>query len=90
VDPVHQGARPGLAAGLEDRGRHGEAILYLDEHLRFYPGDAAARAQRERLEGLAGTKDRARFHAELAAEFEAAGEAAKAAWHRERARGGAR
>ena len=43
VDPDTLDARPLLASALIQKGRIGEAILYLEEDLAIYPNDTAVR-----------------------------------------------
>jgi len=87
VDPDSLAARPNLAGALIQSGRTGEAILYLEEHVRLNPGDAGVRSALEELISRTGTteRDHAGFHEQLGLEFLAQGEPGKAAWHFERA-----
>ena len=86
VDPLSWMARPNLAEALISKGRLGEAILYLEEHLRLYPQDAPARRVLEDIVRRTGTtiRDHARFHEQIGLEFASRGEFTKAAWHFER------
>jgi tetratricopeptide (TPR) repeat protein len=87
IDPASWGARPCLAEALISSGRVGEAILYLEEHLRLYPQDSEVRRfldeARARFEVT--FRDHAGFHEQLGLEWEARGEFEKAAWHFEHA-----
>lgn len=85
VDPETT-TRPILAQVLIARGRVGEAILYLEEHLRVYPQDLKSRRALDELVVKTGTtaRDHAGFHEKLGIEFAARGEFEKAAWHFER------
>jgi predicted Zn-dependent protease len=79
----------GLAAGLLEQGRAGEAVLYLEEQLRLLPSDSVSRKMLSDLEGGKPftNGERARFHRDLAREFAQRGEREKAAWHFRKALG---
>ena len=85
IDPETT-TRPILAQVLIARGRVGEAILYLEEHLRVYPQDLKNRRALDELVANTGTtaRDHAGFHEKLGLEFSARGDFDKAAWHFER------
>lgn len=87
VDPASLAARPSLAAALMAKGRTGEAILDLEEHLVLNPQDAEIRKALDDLVARTGTtvRDHAVIHERLGLEFAARGEFDKAAWHFERA-----
>ncbi len=86
VDPESWGARANLAAYLAQKGRAGEAILYLEEHLSLYPQDEEVRRALDGLIAKTGAtvRDRAGFHEQLGLEWAAEEEFKKAAWHFER------
>ena len=86
IDPASWAARPNLAGALIAKGRVGEAILYLEEHLLVNPQDSDIRRALERIVAETGTtaRDHAGFHEQLGLEFAARGEFDKAAWHFER------
>ncbi|MBI3288427.1 MAG: hypothetical protein HYZ74_02780 [Elusimicrobia bacterium] len=87
VDPLQEMARPTLAGHLMEVGRVGEAVLYLEEHLRLYPKDADVRKALEQIvaENRITPRGHALIHEQLGQEFAAKGERAKAVWHLERA-----
>jgi tetratricopeptide (TPR) repeat protein len=87
VDPESLAARPNLAVALIANGRSGEAILYLEEHVRLNPGDSKMRGALADLVAKTGTTERghADIHERLGLEFAERGELDKAAWHFERA-----
>lgn len=89
LDPLGDTARPILAEALLERGRVGEAVLYLEEQLRLFPGDFHSRKLLTEAAGKRGFTDeqRARTHRELAKEFLERGERGKADWHLRKARG---
>jgi hypothetical protein len=89
MDPISAHTRPNLAGALSEEGRFGEAFLYLEEQVRLYPKDLVSqRRLRDMNAQLKLTPaDRALLHAELAREFIAKGDFAKAVWHFERAAG---
>ena len=86
VDPASLAARPNLAGALIAKGRVGEAILYLEEHLLVNPQDSDIRRALEGLVAQTGTtvRDHAGFHEQLGVEFAVGGEFDKATWHFER------
>ncbi len=77
-----------LVKALLERGRTGEAVLYLEEELALFPGDFAARKVLTSLTGKDGPGDagHAKIHRDLAEELRQDGDAEKAAWHERRAR----
>jgi len=87
VDPQSLAARPSMVAALIARGRMGEAILELEEHVALNPQDEEMKKALADLLARTGTTERghARLHEELALEFEAQGAYDKAAWHLEKA-----
>ena len=86
VDPGGGAARPMLAGALVEKGRVGEAILDLEDHLLLYPKDIEIRRILDGLVAKTGTtpRDHAGFHEQLGLEFAARGDFDKAAWHFER------
>jgi tetratricopeptide (TPR) repeat protein len=86
VDPESLAARPNLAVALIANGRTGEAILYLEEHVRLNPADAKMRAALADIVAKTGMTERghADIHERLGLEFAERGELDKAAWHFER------
>lgn len=83
VEPFGETSRPILAVALLERDHAGEAVLYLEEQLRIFPGDFDSRKLLTRIAGKGGysAASRAKIHGGLAREFLRRGERDKAAWH---------
>lgn len=83
IEPLGDTARPLLAQGLLERGRTGEAVLYLEEQIGIFPADEYSRKMLADVVGPKGVSDaeRARMHRELGQEFLDAGDKPRADWH---------
>ncbi|MBI5245786.1 MAG: hypothetical protein HY923_01285 [Elusimicrobia bacterium] len=83
IEPLGDTARPLLAQGLLERGRTGEAVLYLEEQIGIFPADEYSRKMLADVVGPKGVSDaeHAKMHRELGQEFLDAGDKARADWH---------